>query len=86
MLNTSFPFMQSSSDQFMEVFQKLIEVYTNTVLAIGIMLLILLVWLCASELQQSKRSRRAKRQPQARQSQPAVGRKRVRGLLEESSW
>jgi hypothetical protein len=85
MLNTSFPFMQSSSDQFMEVFGRLIEVYTNTVLAVGILLLILLVWLCASELQQVKQSRRARRQPQRPQSQTAVGRKRVSGLLEESS-
>ena len=85
MLNTSFPFMQSSSDQLMEMFGRLIEVYTNTVLAIGILLLILLIWLCASELQQSRQSRRARRQPQPPQSQPAVVRRRVSGLLEESS-
>ena len=84
MLNTTYPYMQSSANQFIEVLNNIVEVYTNAVLVVGLLLLVLLVWLCASELQQSQR-RRVKRQPPTGHPRPAVKRKAVRGLLEESS-
>lgn len=85
MFNTSYPYMQSSANQFIEMLNRIVEVYTNAVLVIGILLLVLLVWLCASELQQSKQDRRAARQPQTNCPRTVTRCHAVRGLLEESS-
>jgi hypothetical protein len=85
MLNTTYPYMQSSANQFIEVLNHIIEVYSNVVLVVGLLLLILLVWLCASELQRSKQGKRVKHQPPTRQPRPAIKRNAVRKLLEESS-
>ena len=85
MLNTAYPYMQSSANQFVEVLNHIVEVYSHVVLVVGLLLLILLVWLCASELQQSRQRRRVKHQPPTRQPRPVTGRNVVRGLPEESS-
>ena len=75
------PYMQSSADQMIDMLGRLIALYTTTVLVIGALLLLLMVWLCVSELRQSKTSRRADRRAPASPPRQAV----AHTLLEESS-
>jgi hypothetical protein len=82
MLNTSYPYMQSSANQFIEMLNHIVEIYTSAVLVIGVLLLVLL---CATELQQSRQGRRATRQPQTHRPHAVARRHGARGLLEESS-
>ncbi|HKP11911.1 MAG TPA: hypothetical protein VJZ91_07355, partial [Blastocatellia bacterium] len=74
------PYMQSSADQFVDLLGRLIEVYTTTLLVIGALLLVLTVWLCVSELRQSKRAARTGRRLPATPPRRAAARR----LLEES--
>ena len=80
MLETSYPYMQPSADQIMNMLGRLIELYTNTLVVIGALLLVLLLWFCISELQQSKRSKRASRRARANPSRQMARHR----LLEDS--
>ena len=61
MVNTPYPYMQASGDQLIDMLKKLVDVYTHVAVILGAMLLVLLVWLCFSELWQSQKLKRAAR-------------------------
>jgi hypothetical protein len=82
MVNTSYPYMQASGDQLIDMLEKLVAIYTHVAVILGAMLLVLMVWLCFSELQQSKKLMRAARNPLMDQPQ---GPARRRAFIEESS-
>lgn len=83
MLNTPYPYLQASGNHLIEMLETLIDMYANAAAIIGAVLLIVLVWLCLSELQRSSIAKRAggslaKRPPTSRQLSE-------RGWLGESS-
>lgn len=80
MLETPYPYMQPSANQLLNMLARLVEIYTNTLVVIGVLLLILLLWLCVSELQQSKRSKQASRRVRANPSRQMARHR----LLEDS--
>jgi hypothetical protein len=62
--------------------EKLVDTFTHVAVILGAMFLILLVWLCLSELRQSQKLKRAARNPLVNQPQRPSGR---RAFIEESS-
>ena len=86
MVNTPYPYMQASGDQLIDMLKKLVDVYTHVAVILGAMLLVLLVWLCLSELWQSQKLKRAARNPLMNQPQCPARRRptRRRAFIEDS--
>jgi hypothetical protein len=82
MVNTPYPYMQASGNQLVDMLEKLVGIFTNVAIILGAMLLVLMVWLCVSELRQSQKLKRAARKPLRNQPQRSSGR---RAFIEESS-
>ena len=82
MVNTPYPYMQASGNQLIDMLEKLVDTYIHIMVILGAMLLVLLVWLCFSELRQSQKLKRAARNPLMNQPQRPSGR---RAFIEESS-
>ena len=82
MVNTPYPYMQASGNQLIDLLTKLVDAYTHVAVILGAMLLVLLVWLCFSELRQSQKLKRAARNPRMDQPQRPT---RRRAFIEESS-
>ena len=82
MTNTPYPYMQASGNQIMDMLETMVNAYTNVTIILAAMFLVLLVWLCISELRQSKDRRRIVGSPRLNQPHRTAHR---RGLLEESS-
>ena len=85
MLNTFHPYWQASGDQIIHLLDTLAGAYTKVAIIIGAMLLVLLVWLCIAELQQSKKLHRATRKPPMDEPRRPSGRERGYTLIKESS-
>ena len=86
MVNTPYPYIQASENQLIDMLEKLVDTYTHVVVILGAMLLVLLVWLCFSELRQSQKLKRAARNPRMNQPQRPSGRRptRHRAFIEDS--
>jgi hypothetical protein len=86
MVNTPYPYMQASGNQIIEMLEKLVSVFTYVAVILGAMLLVLLVWLCFSELRQSQKLKRAARNPLMNQPQRPARRRptRHRAFIEDS--
>lgn len=82
MVNTPYPYMQASGTQIVDMLEKLVDTYIHFMVILGAILLVLLVWLCVSELRQSQKLKRAARKPLRNQPQRPSGR---RAFIEESS-
>lgn len=84
MSNTPYPYLQGSSNQLLDTLQTFVNVYTNVAILLGALLLVLLVWLCVSELRQSPPRFSASRKLTANHSQPRSDRQQASGraLLE----
>ena len=84
MSNTPYPYLQGSSNQLLDTLQIFVNVYTNVAILLGALLLVLLVWLCVSELRQSPPRFSASRKLKANHSQPRSDRQQASGraLLE----
>jgi len=76
MLNTTYPYVQASGNQMVEMLESVVDAYANVAILIGAMLAVILICLCIAEL----------RQPAQASKRPA-GAKRLgeRRLLESSS-
>ncbi|MFL6273824.1 MAG: hypothetical protein ACJ74G_01330 [Blastocatellia bacterium] len=83
MLNTPYPYLQASGNHLVDMLETLIDMYANAAAIIGAVLLIVLVWLCLSELQRSSIAKRAGGSLAKRP--PAPRRLGERRWLEESS-
>ncbi|HJQ24700.1 MAG TPA: hypothetical protein VKA60_12350 [Blastocatellia bacterium] len=59
MLNTTYPYVQASGNQVVDMLEKLIDTYTSITAIIGALLLVLLICLCIAELRQPARVKRA---------------------------
>ena len=86
MVNTPYPYMQASGDQLIDILKKLVDVYIYVAVILGAMLLVLLVWLCFSELRQSQKLKRVARNPLMNQPQRPARRRptRRRAFIEDS--
>lgn len=82
MLDTTYPYMQASGNQVINMLETLVDAYTNVATVIGAMLLVLLICLCIAELRQPAKSSRAGGPLLKRSSARRLG---ERSLLEESS-
>ena len=86
MVNTPYPYMQASGNQIIDMLEKLVATFTHVAVIMGAMLLVLMVWLCVSELRQSQKLKRATRNPRMNQPQRPSGRRptRHRAFIEDS--
>ena len=70
MLNTTYPYVQASGNQVVDMLESLVDTYTSIATIIGALLLVLLICLCIAELRQpakaSKRPASAKRHGERR--------------------
>lgn len=69
MTNTPYPYMQASGNQIMEMLETVVNAYTVVTIILAAALLVLLAWLCISELLQSKDRRRVVGSPRPNQPQ-----------------
>ena len=65
MLNTTYPYVQASGNQVVDMLESVVDAYTNVAILIGALLVLILICLCIAELRQpaqaAKRSAGAKR-------------------------
>jgi hypothetical protein len=72
------PYMQASGNQIVDMLETLVNACINITIILGAMILVLMVWLCVSELQQSKKRLRVIRSPRTDQPQRPPSRRPTR--------
>jgi hypothetical protein len=72
------PYMQASGNQIVDMLETLVNACINVTVILGAMILVLMVWLCFSELRQSKKRRRVIRSPRMDQPQRPPSRQPTR--------
>lgn len=78
MVSTPYPYMQASGNQIVDLLETVVNACINVTVILGVMLLVLLVWLCFFELWQSKKRMRVVRSPRMNQPQRPPGRRPIR--------
>lgn len=72
------PYMQTSGNQIVDMLETLVNACINITIILGAMILVLMVWLCVSELQQSKKRLRVVRSSRMDQPQRPPSRRPTR--------
>jgi hypothetical protein len=86
MSDMPYSYLQASGNQMIKMLETIVDAYTHVAIILSVSLLALLLWLCFSELRQSKKRSRMghKHRPDSMNRPSGDGPSRPRARLEES--